>query len=91
MADKILLRGDTKANWESVNPILSAKEMVIETDTNRTKIGGDGVKTYTLLPGYRNGKNSTSMMISPDIMNIQKGNKDIDYVRWYFQMQKERS
>ena len=39
MAYKILLRGDTKANWESVNPILSAREMVIETDTNRTKIG----------------------------------------------------
>ena len=48
MATKITLRGDTKANWESVNPILSAREMVIETDTNRTKIG-DGVKTYTQL------------------------------------------
>ena len=48
MADKILLRGDSKANWESVNPVLSAREMVVETDTNRTKIG-DGISTYTQL------------------------------------------
>lgn len=48
MATKITLRGDTKANWVSVNPILSAREMVIETDTNRTKIG-DGISTYTEL------------------------------------------
>lgn len=48
MADKILLRGDSKANWESVNPVLSAKEIVIETDTKKLKIG-DGVKTYTQL------------------------------------------
>lgn len=60
MADKILLRGDSKANWESVNPILSAREMVIETDTNRTKIG-DGVKTYTLLPYSSDGRSGVRM------------------------------
>lgn len=54
MADKILLRGDSKANWESVNPVLSDRELVIETDTNKTKIG-DGVKTYTQLSYSTNG------------------------------------
>ena len=56
MATKITLRGDTKANWVSVNPVLSAREMVIETDTNRTKIG-DGISTYTELM-YASNSNS---------------------------------
>ena len=81
MATKITLRGDTRANWESVNPILSAREMVIETDTNRTKIG-DGVKTYTQLGYASNGNTYTSMQVSahdyeyPEIKNI-------DYVRLF--------
>lgn len=37
------LRGDTKANWLSVNPILAKNEPAIETDTNRFKIGDGGV------------------------------------------------
>lgn len=39
MAIKIQLRGDTLANWTEINPILAEREMVIETDTNKTKIG----------------------------------------------------
>lgn len=49
MAVKIQLRGDTKANWETVNPVLAEREMVIETDTNRTKIG-NGTNNYIDLP-----------------------------------------
>ena len=49
MAIKIQLRGDTKANWETVNPILAEREMVIEIDTNRTKIG-NGTDNYNDLP-----------------------------------------
>ena len=32
-------RRDTAANWASVNPVLSAGEFGIETDTNKLKIG----------------------------------------------------
>jgi len=42
------LRGDTKANWLLANPVLLARETVMETDTLRLKIG-DGVKTYSQL------------------------------------------
>ena len=47
------LRGDTKANWLSVNPILAKNEPAIETDTKRFKIG-DGVSTYSQLSYGRN-------------------------------------
>lgn len=45
MAVKIQLRGDTKANWLLTNPILSEREIVLETDTGKYKIG-DGVAHY---------------------------------------------
>lgn len=45
MAVKIQLRGDTKANWLLTNPVISEREMVLETDTGKYKIG-DGVKIY---------------------------------------------
>ena len=45
MAVKIQLRGDTKANWLWANPGISEREMVLETDTGKYKIG-DGVKEY---------------------------------------------
>ena len=45
MAVKIQLRGDTKANWLLANPVISEREMVLETDTGKYKIG-DGVKEY---------------------------------------------
>lgn len=61
MADKITLRGDTKANWESVNPVLSEREMVIETDTRKLKIG-DGVKTYTQLRYATDGSGYKSII-----------------------------
>ena len=55
MADytRFQLRGDTKANWLSVNPILAKNEPAIETDTKRVKIG-DGVSTYSQLSYGRN-------------------------------------
>ena len=45
MAVKIQLRGDAKANWLLANPVISEREMVLETDTGKYKIG-DGVKEY---------------------------------------------
>lgn len=43
------LRGDTAANWTSVNPILKAKEPALETDTLLVKYG-DGVTAWNDLP-----------------------------------------
>jgi hypothetical protein len=39
------LRGDTLARWSTFNPILAAREFVLETDTGQFKIG-NGVDTY---------------------------------------------
>lgn len=33
------LRGDTKANWKAINPILKERELGIETDTRKFKFG----------------------------------------------------
>ena len=49
---KILLRNDTRANWESVNPILGKGELGIEIDTGLIKIG-DGVKTWSTLTYFK--------------------------------------
>lgn len=49
MTSLIQFRGDTAANWASVNPILAARELGVITDTGGYKIG-DGVKTWNLLP-----------------------------------------
>lgn len=48
MASIIQLRGGTAAAWTSANPILAAKEMGIETDTRKMKIG-DGTTAWTSL------------------------------------------
>lgn len=49
---KIILRNDTLANWESVNPILAVGEVAVvyfTDNTTRVKIG-DGTRTFTDLP-----------------------------------------
>lgn len=48
MADKIQLRGDTQANWLVSDPTPADRELVIETDTRRHKIG-DGLLKYSEL------------------------------------------
>jgi hypothetical protein len=42
-------RGDTLARWTSFNPVLADRELVLETDTNKFKIG-NGVDNYLDLP-----------------------------------------
>ena len=46
---KIIQRHDTAANWTSVNPVLAAGEMGVETDTNKFKFG-DGTTAWASLP-----------------------------------------
>jgi len=49
MATRIQLRGDTAANWTTVNPILAQREIALETDTDLYKIG-DGTTAWNSLP-----------------------------------------
>lgn len=46
---KIQVRRDTAANWTSVNPVLSAGEPGLETDTGRVKYG-NGTQNWSTLP-----------------------------------------
>lgn len=46
---RIRPRGDTAANWSFVNPVLESREIAVETDTFRVKIG-DGVTAWASLP-----------------------------------------
>lgn len=55
---KIIQRNDTAANWNSVNPILAAGEMGVETDTNKFKIG-NGLADWLNLPYATNESSGT--------------------------------
>jgi len=46
---QLSLRGDTAARWASFNPVLAARELVLETDTSKFKVG-NGSSTYSALP-----------------------------------------
>jgi hypothetical protein len=48
MAVRIQLRGDSAANWTNTNPVLAAREIGIETNTRKMKIG-DGVTAWNSL------------------------------------------
>lgn len=48
MTTRIQLRGDTAANWASSNPVLAAREMALEMDTQRFKVG-DGTTVWNSL------------------------------------------
>ena len=45
---QLSLRGDTLARWTELNPVLNDRELVVETDTRRFKIG-DGTSAYLAL------------------------------------------
>ena len=46
---QLALRGDTAERWLQYNPVLAARELVLETDTDQFKVG-DGVTAYVDLP-----------------------------------------
>lgn len=54
MSVTIQSRGDTAANWTSVDPVLHAREIGVETDTFKAKIG-NGVTAWTSLPYWTLG------------------------------------
>lgn len=49
MASKILIRGGTAAAWTLANPVLSNRELGVETDTGKMKVG-NGTATWTARP-----------------------------------------
>jgi hypothetical protein len=49
MATLMQFRRGTASEWASANPVLSAGEMVLETDTNQVKLG-NGTLNYNSLP-----------------------------------------
>ena len=53
----IQLRGGTAAVLASVNPVLSEREIMIETDTGKIKVGTDGLTAWNSLP-YVGGNGS---------------------------------
>lgn len=57
MATHIQSRGDTAANWTSVNPVLADRELGLETDTRKFKFG-DGVTAWASL-SYASSGGST--------------------------------
>jgi len=71
MSVQIKLRRDTAANWTNVNPILSAGEPGLETDTNKIKYG-DGVTAWSSLP-YPTVTFPTSIAASNLANNIAGG------------------
>ena len=54
MSTHIYLRGGTAAAWVSSNPALGAREMGIETDTGKIKVG-DGTTLWTSLEYMKAG------------------------------------
>lgn len=49
ISGRIMTRIDTAVRWTSINPVLLAGELGIESDTHRIK-AGDGATAWTSLP-----------------------------------------
>jgi hypothetical protein len=57
MANQILHRRDTAANWTATNPVLGAGEIGVESDTNTFKLG-DGTTAWASLDYFSGGGGS---------------------------------
>lgn len=74
MADIIQLRGGTAAAWTSANTILANKEVGIETDTKKLKIG-DGITAWTSLSYLVTHITAVAVDINGDlILTLSDGN-----------------
>ena len=67
MSTAIKLRGDTTANWNSNNPLLLEREIVVDTTLLRFKIG-DGVTLYNSLP-YMDASTVTELGLKAPLAN----------------------
>jgi len=69
MSVTIKLRRDTAANWTSINPVLSAGEPGLETDTLKIKYG-DGTHTWSNL-SYGMNPNPSTVLDATAIRTIK--------------------
>jgi hypothetical protein len=66
--NQIQVRRDTAANWTSVNPVLAAGEIGLETNTRKTKFG-DGTTAWTSL-AYATSGGITSSDTAPSSPSV---------------------
>ena len=81
MAHVIQLRGGTELEGSAQNPILHARELGVETDTNRFKIG-DGTTDWNSLP-YVSGILATSATSFPATPAFAEECYRTDLDKWY--------
>lgn len=72
MAVKLQLRGDTAAAWTAANPILAERELAIETDTQKLKVG-DGTTAWNSLPYLNSFSKTIQFAVTDDFTNIATG------------------
>lgn len=68
----IKIRRDTAANWASTNPVLSAGEFGLETDTGKLKIGDGTSASWTNLT-YTTDATKLSNATSLGVANVRSG------------------
>ena len=73
-AVKFQFRRDTQTAWTTNNPILTAGEPGVETDTRRLKVG-DGVTRWNLLPYI--GQTSSSSIGNTAVVDTIYGNDSV--------------
>lgn len=64
----IKLRRGTASQWATVNPVLAAGEMGVETDTNKFKFG-DGATAWSSLPYAVAAASGGASVDWPDVLN----------------------
>ena len=79
MTTRIKLRRDTAANWALVNPILSAGEPGLETDTGKVKYG-DGTTRWNAIE-HTGG----DALTNEGAIQVQTGDDD----RWFVRLRRE--
>ena len=76
MAIKIQIRGDTASQWTSANPVLAERELAVETDTERFKVG-DGATAWNSLPYVETVRELERVAVSPSagVLTLDMDNK----------------
>ena len=76
---KILFRRDTAANWTSANPVLSAGEIGLESDTEKIKLG-DGSTAWSSLDYFYGSIDGVVLNDLHDVVITSAANGD--FLRW---------
>lgn len=71
------MRGGTASEWSTANPVLGAREIGVETDTGKLKIG-DGTTDWNSLPYLRVdwGEIAGSITNQADLQTALSGKQD---------------